>query len=97
MYMKNLNEKVIKTLFSRLCCSNCKNDFTKESLIIKERKSEIYICNLKCEKCGKDFGDVIFKLNSSTKFQSPLEIIEGPPPITANDVLDAHEFIKKNL
>ncbi len=54
-------------------------------------------CSLSCAKCGKDFGEVIFNYNRKADVHFPLEIIEGPPPISYDDVIDAHQFIKKNL
>jgi len=42
-----------------------------------------------------DFGDVVFNFNRKANTHSPMEIIDGPPPITSDDVIDAHRFIKK--
>ena len=55
------------------------------------------LCSLSCEKCGKDFGEVVFNFNRKVVKHSPLEIVEGPPPISSNDVIEAHRFIKENL
>ena len=93
--MKNYTEKDIKTLFSNLCCSKCRNDFTSDSITVKEHEGDILICNLKCQVCGMDFGDVVFNFNKKSEFHNPMEIINGPPPITYDDVIDAHRFIKK--
>lgn len=93
--MKNYTEKEIKTLFKNLCCSKCRNDFTSDSITVKEQESDILICNLKCQVCGMDFGDVVFNFNRKANTHSPMEIIDGPPPITSDDVIDAHRFIKK--
>ncbi len=93
--MENFSNKYIKTLFSNLCCSKCKNDFTKDSLEIIEQDGDIIVCNLTCERCGKDFGQIIFNFNKKINQHTPLEIIEGPEPISYDDVIDAHEFLKK--
>lgn len=95
--MKNFTQKDIKTLFSGLCCSYCKNEFTKNSIKILENESDILLCNLVCERCGKDFGNVIFNFNRKAKQHDELEILEGPPPISYDDVIEAHRFIRKNL
>lgn len=92
--MSELNEKHFKNLFSELCCSKCRNDFTTDSIEITEQQNEILICKLSCKKCGADFGDIILKYNRNTKVLAPLEVIDGPPPITTDDVIDAHRFIK---
>ena len=95
--MTIVNENEFKLLFSELCCSQCRNDFTTESLEIMEQQNGILICRLSCKKCGADFGDIVLKYNQNTKMHTPLEVIEGPQPISTDDVLNAHEFIKKNL
>lgn len=95
--MKSFTQKDIKTLFSGLCCSHCKNEFSKDSIKILERDCDILRCSLSCVKCGKDFGEVIFNFNRKASVHSPLEIVEGPPPIDYDDVIDAHRFIRKNL
>lgn len=95
--MKSFTQKDIKTLFDGLCCSRCKNEFTKNSIKILRKESDLMICNLTCEKCGKDFGEIVFNFNRKAEKHAPLEIIEGPPPISYDDVIDAHRFIRKKL
>lgn len=95
--MKSFTQKDVKTLFSTLCCSVCKNEFSVNSIKIIKRDCDIMVCSLSCEKCGKDFGEVVFKFNRKAAIHTPLEIIEGPPPITCDDVIDAHRYIRQNL
>jgi hypothetical protein len=93
--MNRIDDRMIKELFKNLCCSRCRNDFTKESLTIKEQERDILICNLKCLICEKDFGDVVLNINPKSDRHASLEIIDGPAPINSDDVIDAHNFIKK--
>ncbi|MBP3820431.1 hypothetical protein J6G99_02165 [bacterium] len=93
--MKDDCSKDIKSMFSNLCCSRCKNDFSQESINIKKKDCETLICTLSCAECGKDFGDIVLNYNYRSKSHLPLEIIDGPPPISIDDVINAHEFIKK--
>lgn len=95
--MKSFTQKDIKTLFSELCCSRCKNEFTKNSIKILERDCDIMHCSLSCEKCGKDYGEVVFNFNRKSDKHLPLDIVEGPPPIDFDDVIEAHRYIRKNL
>lgn len=95
--MKNFTQKDIKTLFARLCCSRCKNEFTTDSIKVLEQDCDIMLCSLSCAKCGKDFGEVVFNFNRKSERHLPLEIIDGPPPITSDDVINAHNYIVKNL
>ena len=95
--MKHFTKKDIKTLFSGLCCSHCKNEFTQSSIKILEKDGDILLCNLTCEKCGKDFGNVVFNFNRKTEKHTPLEVLEGPSPIAFDDVIEAHRFIRKHV
>lgn len=93
--MKEITQKDIQSLFANLCCSRCKNEFSIDSLKILERDCDILHCSLSCAKCGKDFGEIILNYNRKSKTHLPLEIIEGAPPISYDDVIEAHKFIKK--
>ena len=95
--MKSFTQKDIKTLFSKLCCSRWKNEFTKNTIKILERDCDILLCSLSCEKCGKDFGEIVFNYNRKAEKHLPLDIVDGPPPISVDDVIDAHRFIRNNL
>ncbi len=90
----NNSKKYLKQLLANLCCSKCRNDFDVDSIIIKEQEGSTFICNLRCQICGKDFGDVVLNINSKSNNHYPMDIIDGPPPITSDDVIDAHRFIK---
>ena len=93
--MKNSCKEAIKTLFKNLCCSKCKNDFDSESITIKSEENNVMICHLKCQICSMDFGDIVLNINKKSDIHNPMEIIEGPPAININDVIEAHRFIKK--
>ncbi len=95
--MKTFTQKDINSLFSGLCCSRCKNEFTINSIKVLERDCDIMLCSLSCEKCGKDFGEIVFNYNRKSENHLPLEVIEGPQPIDYDDVILAHRFIKENL
>ena len=93
--MKKLTQKDVKALFANLCCSRCKNEFTLDSIKILDKDCDTLHCRLLCAKCGKDFGDIVLNFNRKSDKHMPLEIIDGPAPISVDDVIDAHKFIKK--
>ncbi len=95
--MKKLTQKDFRILFSGLCCSRCKNEFTIDDLTEIRNENDIKICKLQCQKCNKDFGEIILNYNKKATKHSPLEIIDGPAPIDFDDVIEAHKFIKENL
>ena len=95
--MKEITQKYIKTLFSNLCCSRCKNEFDINSINVTKELKDILICNLTCQKCGKNFGEIVLNYKKTATKHSPLKIIDGPSPITIDDVIDAHKFIQQKL
>lgn len=91
----------IKRLFNNLCCSRCKADFDEKSITILRQEEELCVVQLHCQNCKKSFGIAILGLKKEEYEESickmadyPLEIQEGPPPISYDDVIDAHNFIK---
>lgn len=89
--------KKLKTLFSNLCCSVCKNSFDEDSIIIKREEAGLSVVNLVCQNCGKNFGVAFLGFSDieiKNENELPLEVQEGPEPITYDDVIDAHRFIR---
>jgi hypothetical protein len=85
------------TLFSNLCCSHCKSGFDEDSVTIKREEAGLIVFNLACKRCGKNFGAAFLGF-SGLELQenaAPLEVQEGPEPISYDDVLDAHRFIQE--
>lgn len=96
-------KRKIATLFKDLCCSVCKADFDEESVFImrKEQNSEeeMIVFKLVCQKCGKSFGVAFlgisdFELKNYSEDDLVLHVQEGTAPISTDEVLDAHKFIK---
>lgn len=91
----------IKRLFADLCCSQCKHDFEEDSIKVLREDEGLYVIQVTCAECNKSFGLAFLGLESiSLKPDEiedeyvPLTIQEGPAPISADDVIDAHKFIK---
>ena len=93
-------EGKIDILFKNLCCSRCKSDFDEDSVKILRKEDLVTVINLKCNKCGKDFGTAfVGTKNLNAEFfdrdKTPLRMIDDLPPISKDDVIDAHEFLKE--
>ena len=91
-------EKKFDILFSNLCCSQCKHGFDENSIEIKRQEHGLLVTHLTCQHCGKSFGVAFvgvsnFELKDG-ETATPLEVQCGPEPISADEVLDAHKFIK---
>lgn len=88
-------KKKVEKLFSNLCCSQCRNSFGEDSISIKREEEGLTVFNLVCQHCGKNFGVAFLGFsNIDVKNYAPLEVQEGPNPISYDDVIDAHRFIK---
>lgn len=85
--------KNYKILLSNLCCSVCKSEFDENSFSIIREENGLLTINLVCKKCGKDFGTGLIRLKK-TKKDEAFTVVEGAKPITYDDVIDAHKFIK---
>ena len=88
-------EKKFDKLFENLCCSECKNGFDADSITVKRDEEGLLVLSLECKNCGKNFGIAFLGFSDiEVKNIEPLDVTEGPEPISYNDVIDAHEFIK---
>ena len=48
-----------------------------------------------CPHCGKDFGLGILKVHEGVgQPHAPLEVVQGAEPITYDEVLDVHEYLR---
>ncbi len=85
-----------KILFENLCCSICKSDFNEKSIKVLREEKNIFVVDLFCQNCGKEFGVAFIGLSdeSKNKYDTQLYIYDGLPPITKDDVLDTHDFLK---
>lgn len=97
-------KRKIATLFKDLCCSACKSDFTEKSVVIMREENtpdeEMIVFRLVCQNCGKSFGVAFlgisdFDIKNYQEDDITLHVKDGNEPISVDDVLDAHKFIKK--
>ncbi len=86
-------KKNLGKLLSNLCCSQCKSEFDENSIEIKREEDGLIVTQLKCQHCGKNFG-IAFLGFSEIEIKEPLKVKQGPAPISYDDVIDAHRFIK---
>ncbi len=88
-------KKKIEKLFNNLCCSQCRNNFDEDSIVIKREEEGLMVVSLQCKHCGKSFGVAFVGFTDiDVNNYEPLEVQEGPEPINYDDVIDAHRFIQ---
>ncbi len=88
-----------KTIFSKLLagmkCSYCSCDFDENSIRIMRFDDGLHVIRVKCEDCGKSFGIAYLGLTEEELERSYQEVRKkNTKPITIDDVLDAHNYIK---
>ena len=89
-----MDNKKLKYLFSNMSCSACGADFREDSFKIVEKENSVLVLNLSCKNCLKDFGLVFIDLKHEHSLM-PFCIESTPKLISRNEVIDAHNFIKK--
>lgn len=93
-----MDKKIVKMLFSDMCCSECKADFTEDSVFILRKEKNLTVLQIVCQNCGKSFGIALLggceeKIDNNTALSdAALQIQEGPDAICYDDVIDAHNF-----
>ena len=93
-------KRKIATLFKELCCSRCKSDFDEDSVMIMREEDEMIALKLVCNECGKSFGVAFLgisdlELKNYDEEDFALVTQKCPAPISVDEVLDAHKFIKE--
>ena len=90
-----MDKTELRNLFSNLCCSVCRHDFNEEAIKVKREEKDLYVLEIVCPECGKNFGLAILSKASAKNNDkdTPLEIQDCPLPISYDDVLNAHQFI----
>lgn len=94
-----MNKMNIQKLFSDLCCSNCGHDFDENSIFVVREEEGLFVLQVVCQNCKKSFGIAILGMESISFKEKDddkltLHIKDLPEPISTDDVIDAHRFIK---
>ena len=95
-----MNNKIVKMLFSDMCCSVCKSDFDENSVFELRKENNLYVLQVVCQNCGKSFGIALLgtcdekEMVASSQSDLALQVQDGPDAICYDDVIDAHNFFK---
>lgn len=93
-------KRKLAKLFSNMCCSKCGSDFDEDSFEIMREEDSLLVFRAVCPNCAKCFGVAFLGISDisvkgCTDEDLTLEIQPGAKPIDANEVIDAHEYIKE--
>ncbi len=89
-------EEYVKLIFSKMLCSCCDEQFTPDCVEIIRIEDNCAIVKIVCTHCGKNYGIAVVGIEAIVigKEEKPeLPQVQDLPPITLNDVIDAHHFI----
>ena len=95
-----MDKKIVNLLFSDMCCSECKADFTDDSVFVLRKEKNLNVIQIVCQNCGKTFGIALLggceekSEVAQTRENLALQIQDGPDAICYDDVIDAHNFFK---
>lgn len=91
-------EEYVKLIFSKMVCSCCDEPFTEDSVEIIRVEDNMAIVKIVCTHCLKNYGIVIVGVETIEGEDGiDVENVQIPdlPPITTDDVIEAHKFIDK--
>lgn len=91
--MKNID---FTALFDSMCCCVCRHDFDSSAIKIKQEEKNLYVLEIVCPECGKNFGLALLKKEEGfeKKEDDALIFQPCPDPITYDEISDAHKFIE---
>ena len=82
-----MDKKIINMLFSDMCCSECKSDFTEDSVFVLRKEKNLNVLQIVCQNCGKSFGIALLggceekDIKKSSLEDAALQIQDGPDAI----------------
>lgn len=104
------NFKLIQEHFTQLHCPYCDISFTQESVKLIREEDDYWVVKVSCTSCNQSAGIAIVGIEyeeigfrearNTTKQHKELSPVEemkfsSQPPISVNDVIDAHRFIQE--
>src|SRR5687767_6431969 len=102
------NFKLIQEHFTQLHCPYCDISFTQESVKLIREEEDYWVVKVSCTSCNQSAGIAIVGIEyeeiglreakNTNKYKEFTQIEEvkfsEQPPISVNDVIDAHRFIQ---
>ena len=94
-------ERLLKQLISSLRCSVCRRGFQREHVRVAARHEDLWVVSVRCGLCRnqpvfwvalKDQEEDVTVLRDLTDDEE--EQFAGLPPVTGDEVLDMHEFLR---
>ncbi len=91
-------EEYVKLIFSKMVCSCCDKQFTPDCVEIIRVEDNLAVVKIVCTNCQKNYGIAIVGIETvgeEEELEQDYVQIPDLPPITTDDVIEAHKFIDK--
>ncbi|MBC7473810.1 MAG: hypothetical protein H7263_05920 [Candidatus Sericytochromatia bacterium] len=88
------NFKLIQEHFTKIDCPICNFSFTQEGIKLIKQENDYWVIKLDCEKCNHSLGFAIVVIEYND-YNNNENTINNNPPITVDDVINAHKFIQE--
>jgi hypothetical protein len=94
-------ERLLRQIVSQYRCQKCRRSFEREHVRIAARQDQLWIVSVRCSRCRtqqtfyvqlKDREQGFTELRDLTEAEE--EHFAEMQPVTGDDVLDMHEFLK---
>ncbi len=91
--------RLVLKLVTKLRCVNCRELYHPRDFSLVEQRPEAWVLGIQCRRCG-DSAHIVVLMNLGHEPGGALKPDEGRaadpvPPITADDVLDLHLFLRE--
>jgi hypothetical protein len=82
----------LEGLAGALRCNTCGARFYRDDLQVEQREYERWLVRCDCHVCGRQ-GLAVVAVEAAGR-RSTTSSADGPAPLTADDVLDAHDRLR---
>lgn len=89
-------EEYVKLIFSKMVCSCCDQQFTPDCVDIIRIEGNCAVVRIRCTHCDTNYGLAMIGIET-IRIENDQDDVQIPdlPPITTDDVIEAHKFIDK--
>ena len=89
-------EEYVKLIFTKMVCSCCNEQFTPDCVEIIRVEDNLAVVKIVCTHCQQNYGIAIVGIETvGAETDEAADYVQIPdlPPITTDDVIEAHKFI----
>ncbi len=91
--------ETVQNFFCSMHCSNCNNYLKPDGITLVKEENNFFVVKIVCVDCDQPIGLAIVGVSNKEDFikpkgaeVQPVVTKDEPPPITYDEVIDAHQF-----